>query len=242
MPTLREAQIRHASHYRDVAEEADQLYLKGYNNVLWGLELFDCERLHIEAAFEWLAPRRDKASAALLVSLVSAVSNTGQSLRFHPQQLIRWLEGQRVAAVTTKDRQAEGVALGNLGVVFLRLDEPRKAIEFYEQALAIDREIGDRRSEGTSLGNIGNAYFLLGEPGKAVNFHEEGIAIARETGDRSGEVRTLFNSALALDKLGKCIQAIAQAEAALNICEGIGHPLATKVRAKLEKWRRQSAP
>ena len=36
--------------------------------------------------------------------------------------------------------------------------EPRQAIEFYEQHLAIAREIGDRRGESAALGNLGLAY------------------------------------------------------------------------------------
>ena len=39
----------------------------------------------------------------------------------------------------------EGVHLGNLGNAYADLGEPRKAIEYYEQALKIAREIGDRQ-------------------------------------------------------------------------------------------------
>lgn len=121
------AMMRYADHYKNVGEETDELYLKGGENMLRGLELFDRERLHIEAAFDWLAPRRDEASAALLVSLVNVVAYTSD-LRFHPRQRIRWLEGQREAARITKDRQAEGNALGNLGLAYAALGELRKAI------------------------------------------------------------------------------------------------------------------
>ena len=41
----------------------------------------------------------------------------------------------------------ESIALGNLGLAYADLGESRKAIENYEQALKIDREIGDRRGE-----------------------------------------------------------------------------------------------
>ena len=41
------------------------------------------------------------------------------------------------------------------GTAYSDLGEPRKAIEYYEQALKISREIGDRRGEGTDLGNLG---------------------------------------------------------------------------------------
>ena len=47
--------------------------------------------------------------------------------------------------------------LGNLGIAYSDLGEPRKAIEYYEQALKISRDIGDRRGEGNRLGNLGNS-------------------------------------------------------------------------------------
>jgi tetratricopeptide (TPR) repeat protein len=70
------------------------------------------------------------------------------------------------------DRRGEGNALGNLGLAYAALGEARRAIEFYEQALVIDREIGDRRGEGADLGNLGSAYFTLGEARRAIEFYE----------------------------------------------------------------------
>ncbi|MBC7259162.1 MAG: tetratricopeptide repeat-containing protein, partial [Chloroflexi bacterium] len=55
------------------------------------------------------------------------------------------------------DRRGEGNALGNLGLAYAALGDPRRAIAFYEQALEIAREIGDRRGEGADLGNLGPA-------------------------------------------------------------------------------------
>ena len=68
---------KHARHYRDVAWEADTLY-KQKENVMRGLQLFDRERAHLEAAFYWLQGRRNKESAALLTSLVDQNLRTGQ--------------------------------------------------------------------------------------------------------------------------------------------------------------------
>jgi tetratricopeptide (TPR) repeat protein len=81
------------------------------------------------------------------------------------------------------DRRGEGNDLGNLGNAYAALGDARKAIEFYEQALAIAREIGDRRNEGNAwLGNLGLAYAALGDARKAIEFYEKQLAIA--PGDR----------------------------------------------------------
>jgi tetratricopeptide (TPR) repeat protein len=69
------------------------------------------------------------------------------------------------------DLRGEGNALGNLGLAYADLGETCKAIEFYEQRLAIACEIGDRRGEGNALGNLGLAYADLGETRQAIEFY-----------------------------------------------------------------------
>ena len=63
----------------------------------------------------------------------------------------------------------------------------RRAIEYYEQALVISREIGDRRGEGTASGQPGHAYAALGEVRRAIEYYEQALVISREIGDRRGE-------------------------------------------------------
>ena len=213
--------LRYAGHYRGVGAKTDELYLQGGENVLSGLGLFDRERPHIEAAFEWLRPRPDRASAALLASLVNAVVY-GSDLRFHPSQRIAWLEAQRDAARLTGDRRQEGAALGNLGIAYLHLGDARKAIEYYEQRLVIAREIGDRRGEGNALGNLGIAYRHLGDARKAIEHHEQALAIDREIGDRRGEGQDLGNLGIAYADLGDARKAIDYYEQRLVIAREIG--------------------
>ncbi|TAK92732.1 MAG: tetratricopeptide repeat protein, partial [Verrucomicrobia bacterium] len=147
------ARLRHARYYCSVSSAADSLYLQGKENMLRGLELFDRERTHLEAAFEWLRVRQDQKAAVLLVELVNAVVYTSD-LRFHPHQRIQWLEGQLAAARVIKNRGAEGNALGNLGNAYADLGDTRKAIEFFEQCLKLHRDTGDRRGESNDLGNL----------------------------------------------------------------------------------------
>jgi len=215
------ARLRHARHFRDVADEADALYKKGGADVLHGLELFDRERAQIEAAFDWLQPRRDHDSATLLISLVNAVAYTG-SLRFHPRQRIRWLETQHETSRITGHRGAEGDALGNLGLAYKNLGDARKAIEFYEQALLIDRDTGNRRGEGATLGNLGNAYADLGDARKAIEFYEQALVIDREIGDRRGEGAALGNLGSAHYILGDARKAIEFYEQNRDIAREVG--------------------
>jgi len=123
------------------------------------------------------------------------------------------------------------------GLAYADLGDARRAIEYHEQALVIDREIGDRQWEGAVLGNLGIAYKNLGEPRRAIEYHEQALVIDREIGDRRGEGNALFNMSLSLDKLGDRAQAIAQAKAALEILEQIESPHVNTVRQQLTEWQ-----
>ena len=75
------------------------------------------------------------------------------------------------------------MTLGNLGVAYTILGETRRAIQFYEQRLAIAREIGDRRGEGTVLWNMSLVLDQLGERAQAIQHAEQALIIREQIED-----------------------------------------------------------
>ena len=134
-------------------------------------------------------------------------------------RLLRAAPGHR-----PRDRRpaGEGNALGNLGLAYADLGQVERAIGFYEQHLAIAREIGDRRGEGNALGNLGSAYADLGQVERAIGFYEQALTIAREIGDRRGEGTALGNLGIAYTDLGQVERAIGFYEQHLAIAREIG--------------------
>ena len=219
----RDAQQRHALHYKDVLAVADKLYLKGGENILLGLALFDLERLNILAGQAWAAAQAEQDEAA--AQLASDYPDAGAFvlyLRQHTREKIAWPEAGLAAARHLKDRRLEGAHLANLGIEYANLGELRRAIDYHEQALAIFREIGDRRGEGSVLGNLGNAYANLGEPRRAIEHHEQALVIDREIGDRRGEGNDLGNLGIAYANLGDARRGIEYYEQQLSITREIG--------------------
>ncbi len=73
--------------------------------------------------------------------------------------------------------QWAGVIYGSVGHCYLQLGQKAKAMELFEQALAIEKELGDRAGQGTTLVCLGNCYLSLGQNAKAMELHEESLAI-----------------------------------------------------------------
>jgi tetratricopeptide (TPR) repeat protein len=220
---LRAARQRHAEHYCGVLAAADDLYLKGGEQVVLGLALFGRERRNIETGQTWAAGcgADDPAAARLCVRYPLQGANV-LSLRQHPRKRIVWLETAATAARKTGDRRGEGGALGNLGNAYVALGETRRAIEHYEQDLAIAREIGHRRDEGAALVNLGRAYAVLGEPRRTIEYCEQALAMMREIGDRVGEGNALGNLGAAYRVLGNTRRAIEFHDQQLAIAREIG--------------------
>ncbi len=123
-------QKRFATHYRDVLAAADELYLEGNESLLRGLALFDLEWGNIQAGHAWVAAQADAADADV-TRLGMTYPDAGAyvlSLRQHSRERIHWLEIALTAARRLKNREGEGVALGNLGRAYADLGETRQAI------------------------------------------------------------------------------------------------------------------
>ncbi|MDD4651114.1 MAG: tetratricopeptide repeat protein [Methanothrix sp.] len=213
-------QLRYSLYYENVLFNANELYLKSGRN---GIELFERERENIIAGQRWAEVNID--SDDLARKLCRSYPDSGLhvlDLRIHPKMKISWLKCSLSACQIQCDRQGEGVNLGNLGIAYKNLGDARHAIEYYEQALAIAREIGDRRGEGNALGNLGNAYAALGDARHAIEYYEQHLVIAREIGDQRGEGANLCNLGLAYAALGDARHAIEYSEQALAIAREIG--------------------
>ena len=83
-------------------------------------------------------------------------------------------------------------------MVYDALGDKRKALDFFEQALPLYRQVGDRGGEATTLNNIGMVYDALGDKRKALDFFEQALPLSRQVGDRRGEATTLNNLGLSM--------------------------------------------
>lgn len=126
------------------------------------------------------------------------------------------------AAFPTASRAREGATLGNLGTVYFSLGQYIQAATFFQQDLAIAREVNDRAEEGRALGNLGVIYLQNGHYQQAIDMLEQRLTIAQEVGDRLGEEIALGNLGTAHVNLGHYQQALDLFQRQYSIARQIG--------------------
>jgi CHAT domain-containing protein len=114
------------------------------------------------------------------------------------QKQAKWQEAlshyQAAFALDKPYRDPDAAAdLHNIGVVYSFLNEPSKALEFYNQALPLRRSTKDWAGEARTLNNIGKLHDDLGELDLALASYNQALPLRAAAGDRAGEARTLGN-------------------------------------------------
>lgn len=122
-----------------------------------------------------------------------------------------------VVAQTSDVRKAEAGRLLQQGLQQIYASQPEVALEYFQKALIIYREIKDRKGEGQALGNLGLAYLFLKDYTKAAEYFQQDLAIAREIKDRVGEGQALGNLGLAYSKQGNKAKAVEYFQQSLAI-------------------------
>jgi len=152
-----------------------------------------------------------------LISILAAL--TVGEFRFIPNSQFKIINSQALAQ--TQAQQAEADRLLKQGIQQYDISQFQAALQSWQQALIIYREIKDRQGEGWALGSLGIAYHSLGDYAKAIDYQQQSLAIAREIKDRDSEGWALGSLGIAYDSLGEYAKAIEYAQHSLAIAREI---------------------
>ncbi|WP_445244538.1 CHAT domain-containing protein [Microcoleus sp. OTE_8_concoct_300] len=100
-----------------------------------------------------------------------------------------------------------------------RQGQPRQAIETFQQAFTIARELLDGNKAIIILLGIGSSYHQLSQYHQALDYHNQALSIARQIKDRFGEAAALNNIGLVSDSIGKPQEALQYYNQALSIMQ-----------------------
>ena len=173
--------------------------------------------------FEFAAPQEIRETVMAQAQAVDDLKQPSMTVE-EKRERIALLRGllEEYASDDVASRRARADILRKLGILYRSLGEALRAIEFYQQALEIARQIGDRHGEGAILGSLGIACKDLGDMKRAIEFYQQALEIARQVGDRRAESAWLGHQGLAYWNLSKVQRAINLYEQALEITREIG--------------------
>ena len=119
-----------------------------------------------------------------------------QRLQGDPNAVVTCEEALRLVA--GRGVREEAAVLRVLGVIHDDRDEPQKALEYQERALAICEELGDEAGLVRVLNNIGVIYMTKShaigkDPAAGARYYERSLALAERIGDLEGVARVLDN-------------------------------------------------
>ncbi|MGC1196887.1 MAG: CHAT domain-containing protein, partial [Geitlerinemataceae cyanobacterium] len=114
-------------------------------------------------------------------------------------------------------RTGEAITLNNLGEIYRWQGNYREALNYFDRALTIARDIGNSIEEAIALGNLGTIDRLQGNYTQALSYYEQSLAIAKEIGDPAEhELRLRMGEATTLNNIGEIYRLQENYDQALN--------------------------
>lgn len=109
-------------------------------------------------------------------------------------------------AAFNQSREQEGYILCTLGGCYLTLGQASTALESYQQALSLFKEVGNRSAKEVALSNLGFIYQELGQSAQALSYYQQALEVARAIGERRQEGKPLHSVGEVLSQLGQYLQ------------------------------------
>jgi predicted ATPase len=214
---MQQALRRHAEYYLRLAEETEPL-LSGEQQGAW-LARLEREHDNFRAALRRSHERGDVEMLARL----GATLRRFWYLHAHMSEGRQWLQKALAAArqnLLPRDLQAK--VLHGIGTLAWAQGDNSAAGCFFQDSLAIWRELGDKRGIANMLNNLGIVALPQGDYDKAHEMHTESLALYRELDDKWSIALALANLGLVALNKGQYEQAQSLLAGSLNLRRELG--------------------
>jgi CHAT domain-containing protein len=108
-----------------------------------------------------------------------------------------------------------------MGMIYVEMGKTAEALTHYQQALAIQEEVGDRRGQAITLDKIGQTYGLTDQPVKSLENYQQALKRWEEINDRQGKALTLYGIARVERKQNKLRDSGKHVAEAIDIVESL---------------------
>ncbi|HVF01228.1 MAG TPA: tetratricopeptide repeat protein [Rubrobacteraceae bacterium] len=215
-----ETRRRHAEYYLALAEQTEP--------ELWGPRQV--------ALLNWLEEEHDNLLAALRWARETGDVETGLRLagslgwfwwtRGYLEEGRRWAE-EFLAENDASDHSVGGLvrakALHGMGQLAFGKGDLARAVELFEESLALYRESGDEGGVAIVIVQLGQIARTRGEHGRAAALSDEGLALSRKLGDRMGVAIALNTLGCVERQRGDAEMAMVRHEESLALFGELGH-------------------
>lgn len=125
--------------------------------------------------------------------LSPAAGSRGLAVENYERAVSLWQEAERLSDDGRGDRRGQANTLHSLGKLYRSSGNLQKAVDSYNRALQLRREIGDRQGEASTLSDLAAVYRDLDAPVKALEPYQRALQIFVELGNRRGEASARHN-------------------------------------------------
>jgi DNA-binding SARP family transcriptional activator len=185
---------------------------------------------HAEQALRLFGQLDDQSGRAQIHLNVGRVLERKGNFQQSLEQARKALELFRLA----NDWAGEADALNWVGWYHSQLGYHEQALEYCHQSLALHKNFGDWPGQADTWDSLGYANHHLGHHDKAVACYEHALTLWHDLGDRYQVAMTVFRLGDTHRSAGDADAARAAWRRAFDIFDGLGHPEAASVQAKLD--------
>ena len=207
----------YAAYFLGLVEMAEP-ELSGPHQAAW-LDRLETEHNNLRDALRWADEHDETALGLRLAGALCQFWLVRGYLREGQEHLARFLRRVGTSPWTT----ARAKACTGAGHLAHNLGDYATAHTWFEESLAIWRELGDQQGIATALNNLGWMAWRQGDYTAARALSEEGLAIWRELGDQQGIATALNNLGWTAHHQGDYATARALHQESLILRRALGH-------------------
>lgn len=171
-----------------------------------------------------------------------ALLNLGQLLSYQNQfsESLRSLLTAREMFAVQKNTNMERITLNSIAVLYGRMGENKKALEYFEEVLAKNRTLNKQRNIAVVLNNMGRRYEDLGDYKSALSHLQESLSIHKSLGNVKSQavveraLGSLYNNMDQPDKALSHLQSAIHTLKDMNLPKSLGQSYLELGRAYLK--------